>query len=129
MMKLRHHSLTTWIALLGILFSQLVLSAYACPRLLPANDAPQMEAHGDMAGMPCADMDIDQPVLCEQYCQQGHQSVGSTLSFDFQPVLGLLFVSPAINQIAILPAFDVQSSLLVRATSPPPLSRSCRLHI
>jgi hypothetical protein len=125
----RYRLLSAWVALLGILFSQMVLSAYACPQLLPANVPAQMESHGDMVGMPCAGMDSEQPVLCEQYGQQGHQSVGSNSPFDFHPVLGLLFVAAASNPDAGLPMFDLRSSLLARAASPPPLLRSQRLRI
>jgi hypothetical protein len=128
-MKLRRSTVSAWIALLGILFSQMVLSAYACPRLLPSDVPSRMESHADMPGMPCAGMDVEQPVLCEQYGQQGDQSVGSAPAFDFQPILGLLFVGPALHRTAALRLFDMQSVPLARAASPPPLSRSSRLRI
>ena len=131
-MRFRHRSFVAWIALLGILFSQLALSAYACPQLLPANQPAQMASHGDMpdmAGMPCADMDPAQPLMCAQYGQQGDQTVGSNLAFDFHPVLGLLLVAPTVSQAGTEPESALQAPLLARATSPPPLSSSRRLRI
>lgn len=128
-MKLFRRSLFAWIALLGIVFSQLVVSAHACPVLNPASAPVQMESQSDMAGMPCAEMDTEQPLLCAEHCGQGHQTVGSIPSFDFHPALVLLLIVPPLNLAQAPCETYVQAPLLARITSPPPLWRSGRLRI
>ena len=132
-MKVFHRSLFAWIALLGILFSQLAVSAYACPLQNPANAPAQMESKDDMAGMPCAEMDmavnLEQPALCAQHCDQGKQAVGSTPAPDFQPALVLLLIVPMPSLAEAPGETYVQAPLLARSTSPPPFWRSARLRI
>lgn len=129
LMKFFRRSLCAWIALLGIVFSQLAVSAYACPVLHPASAPAQVESQGDMAGMPCAEMDIEQPALCGQHCDQGNQNASATSSLEFQPVLFLLLIVPALNLAEAPSETYVQAPLLARITSPPPLWRSGRLRI
>lgn len=132
-MKVFRRSLFAWIALLGIVFSQLAVSAYACPLLNPANATEQMQAQGDMAGMPCAEMDMtadtEQPTLCVQHCDQGNQAVGAVAVPDFQPVLVFLLTVPTLRLAEAPSETHVQEPLLARITSPPPLWRSSRLRI
>jgi hypothetical protein len=132
-MKTFRRSLFAWIALLGIVFSQLAVSAYACPLLNVANAPEQMEAKGDMAGMPCAEMDmagdVEQSALCVQHCDQGNQAVGSVPAPDFQPALVFLLLVPTLSLTEAPSETYVQAPLLARTTSPPPLWRSARLRI
>lgn len=132
-MKAFRRSLFAWIALLGIVFSQLAVSAYACPVQNPSNAPGQMETKGNMAGMPCAEMEmavsVELPALCAQHCDQGNQAVGSVPAPDFQPALFLLLIIPT-QMLAEAPSETyVQAPLLARTTSPPPLWRSGRLRI
>ncbi|MFC5522123.1 hypothetical protein [Polaromonas jejuensis] len=132
-MKLFRRSLFAWIALLGIVFSQLAVSAYACPLLNSSNATEQMQAKGDMAGMPCAEMDmtanVEQPTLCIQHCDQGNQAMGSIPAPDFQPALVFLLTVPPLGLAEAPSETLVQAPLLARTTSPPPLWRSARLRI
>lgn len=128
-MKAFRRSLFAWITLWGIVFSQLAVSAYACPLLNPSNATEKVETKGDMAGMPCAEMDMEQPTLCVQHCDQGNQAVGSVPAPDFQPALVFLLVVPTLSLAEAPGETYVQASLLARATSPPPLWRSARLRI
>ena len=132
-MKVFRRSLFAWIALLGIVFSQLAVSAYACPLQNPASAPAQMESKGDMAGMPCAEMgmavNVEQPALCAQHCDQGNQAVGSVPAPDFQPALVLLLIVPTLSLVEAPGETHVQAPLLARSTSPPPLWRSGRLRI
>ena len=132
-MKLFRRSLVIWIALLGIVYSQLALSAYACP-VLNASGAPtQIESHHDMGGMPCAGMetedDLGLAALCVQHCDQGNQTLSSDRPVQFQPAL--VFLLNTLPTQASEPdgqAFAL-SSLMARAASPPPLWRTGRLRI
>ena len=134
-MKVFRRSLFAWIALLGIFFSQLAVSAYVCPVENLSNAPGQMKMKGDMAATPCAEMvmavNVDQPALCAQHCDQGNQAVGFVSAPDFQPTLFLfLFLIVPTLRLAEAPsATYVQALLLARTTSPPPLSRSSRLRI
>ncbi len=75
-MKVFRRSLFAWIALLGPIFSQLAVSAYACPLQNPTGAPAQMESKDNMAGMPCAEMgmavNVEQPALRAQHCAQGN---------------------------------------------------------
>lgn len=132
-MRVFRRSLFSWIALLGIVFSQLAVSAYACPLLNVSKATEQMAAKDDMAGMPCAEMDMagnsEQPALCAQHCDQGKQAVGSVPVPDFQPALVLFLIVPTLNLSETPSETYVQAPLLARTTSPPPLWRSARLRI
>jgi hypothetical protein len=51
------------VALLSLLFMQLAVAAYACPKLIPAQNAPMLDSTGEpMAN--CAGMDEQNPALC-----------------------------------------------------------------
>ena len=127
-MKVFRRSLYAWVALLGIVFSQLAVSAYACPGLNPLNpskNAAKVMAESEMAGMPCAgmgmaDADLEQPALCHQHCDQGNQSVASAQPLDF---------NPALAQTAAASEPFLQAPPLARSTYPPPLWRTGRLRI
>jgi len=136
-MKIFRRPLYAWVALLGLVFSQLAISAYACPFWtgmdLSDNSSPMM-ADADMAGMHCAEMGMassDTPVsaLCVQHCDQGNQTVGSPQPLDFHPTLFILPFVPSLSQLEVASEPFLQAPLLARAASPPPLWRTGRLRI
>jgi hypothetical protein len=136
-MKIFRRPLYVWVALLGLVFSQLVVSAYACPfwsELNPSDNSSPMVADGDMAGMHCAEMAMastDTPVsaLCVQHCDQGNQTVGSLQPLDFHPTLFVLPFVPLLSQLEVASEPFPQAPLLAHAASPPPLWRTGRLRI
>ena len=132
-MKIFRKSLFAWIALLGIVFSQLALSAYACPLIAAPGGQQAAEMSDDMAGMPCAEMGMKKEVgpsaLCVQHCDQGHQSVSSVQAPDFQPALVLFLVIPSIASFEPSYAVDLRTEPLVRTASTPPYLRTGRLRI
>lgn len=138
-MNIYRRSLFAWIAMLGIIFSQLAVSVYACPVLNPANASAQMHLAHEMSGIQCDDMDMTMALdmesdagpsaLCVQHCDQGNQTVGSALSPDFQPALFLVLIVPPLHLAEIAGETYVQASLLARITSPPPLWHRSRLRI
>ena len=132
-MKVFGRPLYAWIALLGIVFSQLALSAYACPLLLAPLGQPITKVSVDTASVPCADMgmqkDAGEPALCVQHCDQGHQSVSTTQLPDFQPALVLFLVLPSLASIAPAYTVDLRTEPSVRTASTPPFLRTGRLRI
>jgi hypothetical protein len=132
-MKVFRKSLYAWIALLGIVFSQLALSAYACPLLAAPGGQQTVEMSADMVGMPCAEMgmmkEVGPSALCVQHCDQGHQSVSSVQVPDFQPALVLFLVLPSLASVEPSYAVDLRTEPLVRTASTPPFLRTGRLRI
>lgn len=132
-MKVFRKSLFAWIALLGIVFSQLALSAYACPLLATTRGEQTADMSADMAGMPCAEMGMKKEAgpsaLCVQHCDQGHQSVPSIQVPDFQPALVLFLVLPSLDSFEQTYPADLRADPLVRTTSTPPFLRTGRLRI
>lgn len=136
-MRVFRRSLYAWIALLGIVFSQLAVSAYACPLWTSLGDTPASSAvqHGqEMAGMPCAsmeDMDTEStaPALCIKHCDQESQAAGSTHAPDFQPTLALLPYAQPFALIETTWAAQRPEPLLHPLAAPPPLWQTGRLRI
>ncbi|CAM3639809.1 hypothetical protein [Roseateles saccharophilus] len=90
MSRRRLHRLgTTLFVLLSLLFSQLALASYVCPQQA---DPAAMAA---MAGMPCDDMDAQQPALCHQHAADP----GKTFETAKLPTVSL----PALIQMLALP--------------------------
>jgi len=127
---MRHRVLSSWIALLGILFSQVALSAYACPMLMQANARAGMEPQAEMAGMPCMEheREADQALLCIQHCEN-QQTVSASAPVHFPPAIAVLCLAPALSRMQAPALTYVQAPLLAHTTSPPPLWRSRRLRI
>lgn len=67
-----HRLTATIFVMLSLLFSQLALANYVCPRQADASAMSEMVA----AGQPCEGTDQAQPVLCHQH------SAGAALSFE-----------------------------------------------
>jgi hypothetical protein len=71
----RHRLLTVILSLWALLFSQLALAGYACPKVGQASEVARMME----AGMPCAEtmgqaIDDEQPALCHAHCAAPAQS-------------------------------------------------------
>lgn len=132
-MRVFRKSLYAWIALLGIVFSQLALSAYACPLQAVPGEQQAAEMSADMAGMPCAEMGMKKEVgpsaLCVQHCDQGNQSVSTVQAPDFQPALVLFLVLPSLASVESAYSVDSRIEPLVRTASTPPFLRTGRLRI
>jgi hypothetical protein len=78
-MRRNSRSLAAWVALVALLFAQLAVAAYACPRLA----APEA-----VASMPMPD--CDEPMnanLCESHCDYGSASLDSTKAKVAPPAL------------------------------------------
>lgn len=128
MMKRRARRYFAFVAMLGLLFAQLSLTAYACPKqggdiAAPTSAVPVMTD--------CADLAATQPDanLCEVHCQDGVKSTPTTAS-DVPPAL----VSPILlaSSAATLQGIVAHRSNAVRdatAAGPPLPIRFCRFLI
>jgi hypothetical protein len=64
MFRRRAHRLTTTLfVVVSLLFAQLALANYVCPQQAEGAAMAAMMA----SGMPCEDMDMDQPALCAEH--------------------------------------------------------------
>jgi hypothetical protein len=116
--------------LFSLLFSQLAVSAYACPVL---NEAQKAQA-SDMANMPgCTGMNEDKgsPALCAAHCDAGHQSAETTGTPAVQPFVpcSLEVVLPRIEHSAPPLGPLLESVPLTRATAPPLAIQHCCFRI
>lgn len=126
----RLRSLVALFAVFGVLFSQVVLSAYACELSHAAPAAFQAQDRTDMP-------DCDQPMpgersaLCHAHCEQGDNSIDRPAP----PALAAAISgheSPSVLaavRVAHVAAAPLQASLLERPTGPPLAVRHCRFHI
>lgn len=107
-----------------LLFTQLVVAAYACPVVASHERAPAAKANDMHAAMPgCHKQDDTNLNLCLQHCQAGSQSVQTTpqVSVPAMATMPLAIIEPA--QLESTLGITGLSALPERATSPPPLIR------
>ncbi len=114
-------------AVTAVLFTQLAMSAYACPMLL--NQFAWPAQMNDNSAQDCDGMDMSQPALCQHHCEDSQQIVNDAPVEQPSITATSLFV---INFTAMVPPF--QPSILVapslhHATSPPLAVRHCCFRI
>jgi hypothetical protein len=119
-----------FLAILGVLFSQLAISAYACPGAA-AMAAVTVQAMPEMPGCDEAVPTADRSALCHAHCLQGDQSLDKAASALQAMSAALAYPLPervrVVQSTLDLPrAFD---ALLDRPTGPPLAVRHCRFHI
>jgi hypothetical protein len=126
----RPNSFAAILALVAVLFSQLAVSAYACPGVdgmakaaVAADEVPPCHENPGPAGP---------TPLCQAHCQQGDQSFdlrAASLASIAMPALPVSWLPvPAVAE----PASEIpepQASLLERPTGPPLAVRHCCLRI
>jgi len=126
-MKRRARSCFAFVAMLGLLFAQLSLTAYAC-RMLDGEAATPVVAAVPMTD--CADMVAAQANanLCEVHCQDGIKSTLATTG-DVPPTVVLSFISSAFATNP-RPCADVSHAVRDALAAAPPLPiRFCRFLI
>jgi hypothetical protein len=128
--------LAALIALFSLLFMQLAVAAYACPKVHPAQEtaAAAMAHPADAESMPgCAGMgrDMEQPSLCHAHNQVGNHSLDKPSTPQVQPfapaILAqvLLFVEPVFHTLPLPP----RELVLQRVTDPPLSILNCCFRI
>lgn len=118
----KHRLLTALVALVGVLFMQLAVAAYACPGFASSNESTAMTADASsMQSMPgCDQRDPVNPALCHAHCQEGKLSLDKPQAPVVSPAA--LIVSAIL--IPVEPHLPAQSGalpdlFLSRGTSPP----------
>ena len=115
-MRRNSRSLAAWVALVALLFAQLAVAAYACPRL----SAPEA-----VASMP----DCDEPMnanLCASHCDYGSTSLDSTKAKVSLPALTAVFTRIV---VAVSQPSTAQPALPARVATGPPVTRFTVLRI
>jgi len=119
------HRLIAKIGIAALLFTQLAVAAYACSALAGTDDSmPAAMANDMQAAMPdCEKVDVVTPNLCLQHCQAGSLSVQTAVQLSIPPAATMLLA--VIEPVQPNPSLGItiQSALLERETSPPPLIR------
>lgn len=121
--------IVSFFAIAAVLFTQLAVSAYACPMLLKQFAMPmQMQMNGD-SDQACDDMAMNQPALCQHYCEDSQQIVNDAQVDQPSITLASFFV---INFTAMISSFEpslIIAPSLHHATSPPLTIRNCCFRI
>lgn len=127
----RIRSLTALLAVMGVLFTQIAVAAYACP----GTQAMMLAAIGmEMdANLPCCGGDVAEPqsALCSAHCQQGDQSLDKPAAPDV-PAIQWAAIPPGAVAPHVVPAAGPpgeQRSLLGRLTAPSVRLRNCCLRV
>lgn len=120
--KTRFRIVAALAAIICLLFSQLVMAAYACPALSHAAAAaakPQASDRGDNSNDPCAEHDAARPGLCLTHCNPAALSLNHPQA-DTPPVM-LVALHPLADhcQQAVLVSTVQQLDVPVRSPSPP----------
>ena len=113
---------------MAVLFSQLAVSAYACP----GADSMARAAVAPQDAPPCHEQPVDKPAtpLCQAHCQQGDQSSDAraaslpAVAFVALPSSGTL--ATPLHDVRVI---EAQPSLLDRPTGPPLSVRHCCFRI
>ena len=114
-MNRRTRIVAAFLAIAALAFSQLAVSAFACPNHV----APVMSADE----MPAGHCEQDaHPNLCERHCDYGAASVGHAAPDMTLDVLALPLPWRAEPVAIAAPAMCVPRELAARSHSPPPLA-------
>lgn len=121
----RHRFVATLVTLFCLLFAQLALAAYACPKLaLPVQAVSAQDGHA----MPCPKLDKQSPNLCQAHGQSKAQAP----DLGAQPPVAAFIPARLVTELAALerplPAhLEAPASFLQAGGCAPPITiRHCR---
>ncbi len=126
-MKRLHRRIISLFAIAALLFTQLAVSAYACPMLMQSL-GDQDEAVSASAST-SDELDVPQPGLCQKHCQNEQQNVGDSVAPLSHVALAPAFVVSLPVIQPVLPVSADLSPSLPHATSPPLSIRNCCFRI
>ena len=129
--------LTTFVAILSMLFMQYAAAAYLCPGapLAGNGQAASMQAMmSSLSDMPgCTGMDIDQSTLCHVYSHGdgARQSLDKTPGADLPPFVATIvpLLWAALDAPVLQENKPPSDAALTRSTAPPIAIRHCFLRI
>ena len=129
MIRRKFRALAALFAIVAVLFSQLAVSAYACP----GADGMMLAAIVDEAP-PCDQHPAKESTtpLCVAHCQQGDQSLdqrGAPVPAVALAMLPTSWLAPVATVVESPTASATLVSLLERPTGPPLAVRHCRFNI
>jgi hypothetical protein len=119
--------MTALVALFGLLFMQLAVAAYACPKLAPVQ---QQSAMLDQSGQPmqdCPELDKQNPTLCQADSHHSPQSTDTSNPASVQPLAAAGLIVHVITPDELVPAgFTIPAAFLhAPGTAPPIAIRNC----
>jgi hypothetical protein len=123
------------IALLGVLFTQLSVAAYGCPKTEIAHAMASIAApvaaaeHHDMPG--CSGMNGEKLPLCQDHCQGGNQSLDRPALPHVSPFIAAMLAQSVSHSDLARPATTppVAGLSLTRTTAPPLSIQNCCLQV
>lgn len=132
MTRKRHtHLITVLFALVSLLFMQLAVASYACPK--DASKVTQVKIMVE-ADMPCAEfmvmaVDEGQPSLCHAHCQATEQSADK---YQVPSAIAVGLLPSGLTLDGVFPLFAnvaLQAPYLQRTTAPPLAIQNCCLRL
>lgn len=132
MTRKRHtHLITVLFALVSLLFMQLAVVSYACPK--DASKVTQVKIMAE-ADMPCAEsmvmaVDEGQPSLCHAHCQATEQSADK---YQVPSAIAVGLLPSGLTLDGVFPLFAnvaQQAPYLQRTTAPPLAIQNCCLRL
>jgi hypothetical protein len=128
------------VALLSVLFTQLAVAAYECPRTqiaqamasiaAPGAAAEHHENHENRELSGCGGIGAEESPLCQDHGQWGNQSLDKPELPYVSPFITAMLVQAVRRVDLAYPATSVASSLSLTRTTAPPLSiRNCCFRI
>jgi hypothetical protein len=114
---------TAVVALFSLLFMQLAVAAYACPKLPPVEQPAVML---DASGQPmadCPEIDKQSPSLCQAHSNKLPQSLDKAEPPSVQPFVPMgLVAMVAVPGETILAGFTIPASFLLAPSTAPPIA-------
>jgi hypothetical protein len=122
------------VALFGMLFMQLAVAGYLCPKSeqAPAEMAMAMPMTPDAQNMPgCDQLDPVQPILCHAQAHASQQSLDKPPLPDVQPFIpgALALVIQSFEPAYGAPVRPLLNTFLAHPTAPPLSIRNCCFRI
>ena len=129
--KRQTHLMTVLFALVSLLFMQLAVASYACPK--DASKVTQVKIMAEV-DMPCAEsmviaVDEGQPSLCHAHCQATEQSADK---YQVPSAIAVGLLPSGLTLDGVFPIFAnvaLQAPYLQRTTAPPLAIQNCCLRL
>ena len=121
----RNRPVSAILALFCLLFMQLAVAAYACPKLMPSPSTPMLDGSGEQM-VDCAEMDRESPTLCHEHTYEPTPSLDKPATPSVLPFVAAGFAPTLLwpEQTLTMPR-PPRVFLHASGTSPPIAIRHC----